>query len=74
MRCRASSYLRTHKKNTDEILFSRADGTDVQHITNFGELGGAKVQRPIWSPDGTKILFASDHDGDFEIELIETFP
>ena len=39
------------------------DGSDLKRLTNApGSDGPAR-----WSPDGTKIVFASDRDGNFEI-------
>src|SRR5262249_31997044 len=39
------------------------DGSDVQQLTfNLGY-----DDQPIWSPDGTKLLFSSDRDGDIAI-------
>jgi hypothetical protein len=40
-----------------------ADGSNVTRLTN----DAANDLEPVWSPDGTKILFSSDRDGDFEI-------
>jgi dipeptidyl aminopeptidase/acylaminoacyl peptidase len=46
-----------------------ADGSDQQQLTgtqvNWGE------SRPVWSPDGTKIAFASEHD--FPVDNTEIY-
>ncbi len=44
----------------------RPDGTNVQRLTQneFGESGS------IWSPDGDKIAFTSDIDGDDDIYIM----
>ncbi|MEX1239759.1 MAG: hypothetical protein WEB30_08580 [Cyclobacteriaceae bacterium] len=41
-----------------------ADGSDLFQVThNFGH-------SPTWSPDGTRLAFESDHDGNSEIYVI----
>ena len=42
---------------------TNADGTDVVQLTHNDALDWV----PLWSPDGTRIVFSSDRDGDFEI-------
>jgi Tol biopolymer transport system component len=46
-----------------EIYVMNADGTGLQRLTN----NTASDTRPSWSPDGTKIVFASNRDGNFEL-------
>jgi Tol biopolymer transport system component len=46
-----------------EIHVMRSDGTGDTAITGDGN----GDSRPIWSPDGTKILFYSKRDGHYEI-------
>ena len=43
-----------------------ADGTNLQNLTNHP----AYDWGPAWSPDGTKIAFASDRDGNVEIYVM----
>ena len=44
---------------TNEIFTVNPDGTGVLRLTN----SGAEDHNPAWSPDGTKIVFASDRAG-----------
>jgi Tol biopolymer transport system component len=50
-----------------DIFTMRLDGSDKQQLTDspFGDW------RPIWSPDGTKILFHSKQDGNWEIYTMD---
>jgi len=43
-----------------------ADGTGVLQLTHDGATEG----RPAWSPDGTRIAFASPKNGDSEIYVM----
>ena len=43
-----------------------ADGTDPVRLTQSEGADWA----PAWSPDGTKIAFESNRDGDFEIYMM----
>ena len=45
------------------IFVMNADGTEVQQLTDNENFNS----RPVWSPDGTRIAFESDRDGDSEI-------
>ena len=44
-----------------------ADGSDQTNLTNDARRRPA----PAWSPDGTKIAFASDRDGNYEIYVMD---
>lgn len=43
---------------------------DPQAAIQLTELRGSQLSRPSWSPDGERIVFASDGDGDDEIYVI----
>ncbi|HJU54672.1 MAG TPA: hypothetical protein VJ715_08880 [Pyrinomonadaceae bacterium] len=49
-----------------DIYVMNSDGTGTVRLTNHP----AKDGSPSWSPDGTKIAFQSDRDGNFEIYLM----
>ena len=55
-----------------EIFVMNADGSNLRQVTN---LGGANFA-PFFTPDGTRIIFASNHHNprgrDFELYLINT--
>ena len=46
-----------------EIYVMNADGSGQTRLTN----NNAEDWEPNWSPDGTKIVFVSNCDGNFEI-------
>ena len=53
-----------------EISSIRPDGSSLRRLTS----GFATVRRPDWSPDGTKVAFASDRgsEGDFDLWVLDT--
>ena len=56
---------RTEPEQKD-IFVMNADGSDVQQLTD----SPGKDEGPVWSPDGTKIAFSSDRDGQQEIYVM----
>jgi Tol biopolymer transport system component len=50
-----------------EIYVINADGSGWTALTR----NSAVDRQPAWSPDGTRIAFASDRDGDFEIYTMD---
>ena len=63
---RGSRSARTVEGNTDVYSVS-ADGTDLQRLTT--DLG--VDTDPWWGPDGSRVTFASDRDGDFDIYTMD---
>ncbi len=70
------AFIRTRYGGNKEVYVVNADGTGITRLTNHpasdywgGEHGstGAPRSRQPWSPDGSKILFISDRDGNAEI-------
>jgi Tol biopolymer transport system component len=56
----------TRPGGTPELLVMDPDGSNVQTL-----LGGpATYQSPAVSPDGSRIAFSSNRDGDFEIYVM----
>lgn len=49
------------------IFTMNADGTDLQKITSTNNDDNISNHAPSWSPDGSKLAFQSDQDGDNEI-------
>jgi Tol biopolymer transport system component len=51
-----------------EVTVMDTDGTDVVNLSR----NSATDQRPVWSPDGTKIAFQSDRDGVGEVFVMNS--
>ncbi len=51
-----------------ELYVMRADGSDVQRLTWWED---ASDWSPSWSPDGTRLAFASYRDGNWEIYTMD---
>ncbi|MGH3979090.1 MAG: TIR domain-containing protein [Pseudonocardiaceae bacterium] len=49
-----------------EMWSMRADGSDLLRLT----FDGMDVRKADWSPDGTRLAFPSDRDGDFDIWIM----
>ncbi len=50
-----------------DVWLMRADGTEPRNLTDHpGEDG-----YPAWSPDGARIAFASNRDGDYDIYVVD---
>ncbi|HEX2052434.1 MAG TPA: hypothetical protein VHJ78_01735, partial [Actinomycetota bacterium] len=49
-----------------DIFFMNADGSNPQRITDATGVDSS----PDWSPDGTKIAFNTNRDGNFEIYVM----
>jgi len=57
----------TKEAEEKDIYVMRADGTDVRRLTDSPGLD----EGPVWSPDGTKIAFSSDRDGQQELYIMD---
>ena len=60
------SRQRTIVPKDAEICVMNADGTETKRLTNNNTGDGL----PSWSPDGEKIVFCSDRDGNYEIYVM----
>jgi Tol biopolymer transport system component len=49
------------------IYVVNADGSGLRRLTRMAQVN---FSLPVWSPDGKKILFTSDRDGDFEVYVM----
>ena len=47
---------------TEDLLLVRPDGSDLRYLTK----DSARDRTPYWSPDGSRILFASNRSGKYE--------
>ena len=54
-----------------DIYSMNPDGSDLQQLTGSDPIESAYDSQPRWSPDGTKIAFQSNRDGDFEIFVMD---
>jgi TolB protein len=52
---------------TSNIYLVNADGTNIRPLTNEK---GSYNENPVWSPDGTIIVFWSNRTGNKEIYVI----
>jgi len=55
--------------NVGQIWVVDADGTNPRMLTRLDRDG--RNGRPAWSPEGTKIVFNSNRDGDYEIYIMD---
>jgi len=60
------SRQRTTVPKDAEIYVMNADGAETKRLTNNNAGDGL----PSWSPDGEKIVFCSDRDGNYEIYVM----
>jgi Tol biopolymer transport system component len=50
-----------------DVYIMNADGSGKTNLTSKR----AEDTQPEWSPDGTRIAFASDRDGDYDIYTMD---
>lgn len=62
------AYVSNVPSDDREIFTMRYDGTDIQQLTNNAFDEGT----PVYSPDGSKIAFHTDRDGNFEIYVMNS--
>ena len=58
--------FQSNRDGNDEIYLMNGDGSGLVNLTN----NPADDFRPVWSPDGEKIIFASNRDGNKEIYMM----
>jgi len=67
----------SNRRGRSEIFVMDADGTGVQQLTYNEYLQNLEYVQtyvdgsPSWSPDGSKIVFTSNRNGDFEIFVMD---
>lgn len=67
--------FRTNRDGNDEVYVMNADGTNPVNLTNlicFGWNGICPEGEPRWSPDGTKIVFATWRGGTADIWVMNS--
>lgn len=67
----------TNRDGNFEIYAMNADGSSPQNLTNNPAEDGIQVMQEMmglldWSPDGTKIAFTTNRDGDEEIYVMDS--
>jgi Tol biopolymer transport system component len=59
-----------------QICLMNADGSDVVNLSSVGVSGTGVAETPscdrwpVWSPDGSKIAFLSDRNGDWDLHVM----
>ena len=56
-----------HDSRKHHVVVMNADGSGLRRLTRIPQVNGPL---PSWSPDGRKIVFVSDRDGNFEIYVM----
>lgn len=65
--------FRSNRSGSWEIWLVNLDGSGLRQLTdspNNDEMEGYQEGPPRWSPDGSRILFSSERDGDFDIYVV----
>lgn len=53
--------------STEDLVVFRRDGTEMRRLTQDAFLD----RGPVWSPDGTRIVFVSNRSGDYQLWSIQ---
>ncbi|RIL05808.1 MAG: hypothetical protein DCC71_08995 [Proteobacteria bacterium] len=61
------AFVRSSEDGDDEIFVADLDGANAANLTSHP----AHDRDPAWSPDGTRIAFASDRDGFFALFVMD---
>lgn len=62
-----NAYIREDGRRVSQIWIMGDDGSEAEPLTD----GTSNNLSPSWSPDGTRLLFSSDRDGDFDLYVLE---
>lgn len=64
-----TQYTADHRANL-ELYVMAADGTGARRVTDTTAAGSAQNFQPAWSPDGTRLTFVSNRDGNNDVYVI----
>jgi TolB protein len=67
------AFVRANSKGGANIMFVSADGSGLEDVTPTAFRGAVNTD-PSWSADGSRIVFASNVDGNFDLYWVDFAP
>jgi len=65
------AFTMQNESGTFHVFTMNPDGSGVVQVTTDPATGAVTDRNPRWSPDGKRIAFSSDRDGDFDIWVVD---